>query len=102
MELSDVIKRATQLRMAKGVSARAMSLTLGKNTSFINNIENGKSGLSVSSLLEICEYLEVTPFEFFNIDDNNPSQTREVTRNYLRLPPGKQTVIANLMVEMAD
>ena len=36
-------KRLIQLRMQKGVSAREMSLSIGQNASYINNIETGKA-----------------------------------------------------------
>lgn len=36
-------KRLVQLRMAKGVSARDMSLSLGQNPGYINSIENNKT-----------------------------------------------------------
>ena len=35
--------RIAQLRMQKNVSARDMSLTLGQNNSYINQIENKES-----------------------------------------------------------
>lgn len=35
--------RLAQLRSEKGVSARDMSLSIGQNASYINNIENGKA-----------------------------------------------------------
>lgn len=35
--------RLAQLRNKKGVSARDMSLSIGQNHSYINNIENGKA-----------------------------------------------------------
>ena len=35
--------RLTFLREQKGVSARDMSLTIGQNAGYINNIETGKS-----------------------------------------------------------
>ena len=38
-------KRLVQLRMAKGVSARDMSLSLGQNPGYINSIENNKPSL---------------------------------------------------------
>ena len=42
-------KRLIQLRMQKGVSAREMSLSIGQNASYINNIETGKALPSMSA-----------------------------------------------------
>lgn len=57
--------------MRKGVSAREMSIFLGKNDSYINRIINGKMMPTMESFLEICEYFEIEPWEFFykNTDD---------------------------------
>ncbi len=49
----------------KGVSARDMSLSLGQNAGYINNIENGHNFPSITVFFYICEYLGITPKEFF-------------------------------------
>ena len=59
-------KRLIQLRMQKGVSAREMSLSIGQNASYINNIETGKALPSMNGFFYICEYLNISPQEFFN------------------------------------
>ena len=41
-------ERLIQLRTNKGVSARDMSLSLGQNPGYINNIESGKALPSMS------------------------------------------------------
>ena len=61
-------KRLTELRMEKGVSARDMSLSLGQSESYINRIENGKMMPSMTVFFYICDYLKVSPKEFFDID----------------------------------
>lgn len=42
-------QRLSQLRADKGVSARDMSLSLGQNAGYINNIETGKALPSMSN-----------------------------------------------------
>lgn len=59
-------KRLSQLRMEKGVSARDMSLSLGQSESYINRIENMKMMPSLTVFFYICEYLGVTPKDFFD------------------------------------
>ena len=46
-------------------SAREMSLALGQNPSYINRIENGKALPSMQGFFSICEYLQITPGDFF-------------------------------------
>lgn len=67
-------KRLAQLRTARGVSAREMSLSLGQGAGYINNIENGRSLPSMAMFFEICEYLQVSPgmfFEYIEMSDSN-------------------------------
>jgi len=67
--------RLSQLRMKKGVSAREMSISLGQNPGYINSIESGKALPTMSNFFYICDYLDISPMEFFNFDINNPKET---------------------------
>ena len=60
--------RLSKLRIKKGVSARDMSLSIGQNAGYINNIETGKALPSMSGFFYICEYLGISPSEFFDTD----------------------------------
>ncbi|MBQ3010790.1 MAG: helix-turn-helix transcriptional regulator [Oscillospiraceae bacterium] len=66
MEKDFIRKRITELRLARGISERKMSLDLGHSTSYIRSITNGRSLPSMSEFLYLCDYLKVTPEEFFN------------------------------------
>lgn len=67
-------KRLAQLRMNKGVSARDMSLSIGQNAGYINNIENGKALPSMTNFFYICEYLGIAPMDFFNFNSTRPHE----------------------------
>ena len=70
--------RISQLRIKKGVSARDMSLSLGQGVNYINTIENHKSLPSMTVFMYICEYLEISPKEFFDEENNNPKQIQDI------------------------
>lgn len=78
MEKEDFIKRMIELRINKGVSARDMSLSIGQSPSYINNIECGKNLPSMTGFFYICEYLGVTPQEFFDTETKNPAKANEL------------------------
>lgn len=78
MTEKDFSLRLAKLRGEKGVSARDMSLSMGQNPGYINNIESGKSMPSLSGIFFICEYLGITPKDFFDEDSNNPSKAKEL------------------------
>lgn len=71
-------QRIVQLRLQRGVSARDMSLSLGQNASYINRIENHKALPSLSGLLYICDYFDITPKQFFDEDQVAPGKINEL------------------------
>ena len=73
-----VPERIAQLRLQKNVSARDMSLSLGQAANYINSIENRKALPSMQSFFYICEYLGVTPQEFFDEGNACPVRLREL------------------------
>lgn len=78
-------QRLTQLRAQRGVSARDMSLSIGQNTGYINSIENGKNFPTMKNFFYICEYLHITPKEFFDADTNDPEALRGMIANLKKL-----------------
>ena len=85
MEEDFIAKRITQLRLKRGVSARKMSLAIGQNPVYINNIESGKSLPSIMGLFYICDYLQITPMEFFDEENQNPTKLRQVISSLKKL-----------------
>ncbi len=57
--------RITELRMKQNVSEQKMSYELGKSKTYIWSITSKKAYPSMELFFEICEYLNVTPAEFF-------------------------------------
>lgn len=93
-------ERLTQLRLKMDVSARDMSLSIGQNPGYINNIETGKALPSMKSFFFICEYLGVTPMEFFNYDSAHPQELDLLCKNLSKLTDAQfesvQTIVAGL------
>lgn len=78
MEKEEFTKRLAALRLNKGVSARDMSLSIGQSAGYINNIENGINLPSMTIFFYICDYLGITPKEFFDMDALNPTKANEL------------------------
>ena len=100
MEKENFIKRLTQLRMSKGVSARDMSLSLGQSPGYINNIENGVNLPSMSMFFYICDYLKITPKEFFDTESSTPTKLNQLSELAKNLPSDKLELVMNLVKEM--
>lgn len=77
-------ERISFLRTQKGISEYKMSLDLGHSKSYIQSISSGKALPSLSEFLYICEYLGVSPKEFFDTEIEQPQLVHkllEVTKN---------------------
>ena len=94
-------ERLAQLRMAKRVSARDMSLSLGQSAGYINNIENKNNLPSLTLFFYICEYLNVTPMEFFDYDTCNPNKIKEIVEDLKKLNSEQLDDIAKIIKHLA-
>lgn len=86
MEKSEFAKRLAELRMNKGVSARDMSLSMGQSPNYINGLENSRNYPTMANFFYICDYLGITPIEFFQTDIQNPAKTNELMEIIKQLP----------------
>lgn len=100
MENSDFRKRLTELRMNKGVSARDMSLSLGQSPGYINNIENGVNFPSMTVFFYICDYLDISPKEFFDFSVTNPNKSRELMQASQSLSNHQLDLLIQLATEL--
>ena len=95
-----VPERLAKLRTQKGVSARDMSLSLGQANNYINNIENKKSLPSMQAFFYICEYLGITPQEFFDEGNSAPGDLRDFISEAKRLDTRSREYILGIMREL--
>ncbi len=65
--------RISILRTQKGVSEYKMSLDLGHSKSYIQSISSGKALPSLTEFIYICDYLGVTPKDFFDDSISEPA-----------------------------
>ena len=66
MDLQYIRHRITALRIKKNVSEYRMSTDMGHSKSYMQGISSGRSVPSLGEFLYMCEYLGVTPREFFD------------------------------------
>ena len=93
-------KRITNLRMQKGVSARDMSLSMGQNASYINQIENGRVHPSLQAFFYICDYLKITPHQFFEDDNPAPKMLEELIEELKKLDAKTLELITDLVKQL--
>lgn len=90
--------RLAKLRSKKGVSSREMSLSIGQNSGYISNIECGKALPSMSVFFFICDYLNITPSEFFDMDSEDPEKINLLLKDLKKLN-SEQLALISAMVK---
>ena len=101
MDENFIRNRLTQLRMQKEVSEYKMSLDLGHSKSYIQSIVSGRAMTSMSEFLYICEYLGVTPREFFDTDTENPVLLEQVTDALKSLSTSDLSLVMELIERLS-
>ena len=95
-----ISKRIAELRILKGVSARDMSLSIGQGAAYIHNIENNKTMPSMRGFFYICEYFNLSPKDFFDVDSKNPEKLSEVIADMKALSPAQLSNIADIVKDL--
>lgn len=98
----DFAIRLAKLRNQKGVSARDMSLSIGQNPGYINSIESGKSFPSMVVFFYICEYLDITPKDFFDTGVKHPEQLNDIIEGLKHLDESELTALGVLIKGLAS
>ena len=80
MDNNFIRERISVLRTKQGISEYKMSLDLGHSKSYIQSISSGKALPSLSEFLYICEYLGVSPKEFFDTDLESPQLLHQLNK----------------------
>lgn len=102
MDEKEFSLRIAMLRTKKGVSARDMSLSMGQNPGYIHNIESGKSMPSLTGIFYICDYLGITPSEFFDTEIEHPEKLKGIIEDLKKLNDTQLETIAALVRELAN
>ena len=96
MDVNFIRDRISQLRTNQGISEYKMSLDLGHSKSYVQSISSGKALPSMSEFLYICEYLGVTPKEFFDGDIAEPQLINQLVNHALHLSPDDLVLLVDL------
>ncbi len=98
MDLKQIVERIGIIRTRANLSARALSLAIGKNPSYIHLLESSKTTFepSLSVLLDVIEACGSTPAEFFAEDMNQYRLDKQVIDFLKTLSPYQKEAIMNL------
>ena len=75
-----------------------MSLSIGQNPGYINDIESGKATPSLAGIIYICDFFKITPSEFFDMESVNPTKLKPLV-DKMRLLNDKQLDTITTLVD---
>lgn len=84
--LSIIGQNIRSARLLKGLTQEVLSEKINKSTNFVSLIERGTSGCSLTTLVDICNVLEVDVSVIFNglITNNNGADTAATSLSMLK------------------
>ncbi len=97
-----IADRITALRIKKNISEYRMSLELGQSKSYVQGITSGKALPSVKQLLNIIDYFEISPCEFFDDETDDPQRIHEIISLTKQIPSEDVDRIINLMKRIKE
>lgn len=95
-----VKERITQLRLKKGVSEYQMSYDLGHSRGYIYNISSGKALPPLKEFFAICEYLGVSPQQFFDEETENPELIQKAVSGMKQLSESDLLMLLGIINRM--
>ncbi len=97
MDLNEIALRIWHFRNQKQLSARELSLRLGKSPTYINQIESRNFTVSLPVLLDIIEILNISCAQFFAENYATYNQDNEIIDILKKLPPERKKSFIDLM-----
>lgn len=95
-EIGNNIKTA---RLLKGLTQEYVAEKLDKSINFISLLERGQTGLSVNSIVDVCNVLEIEPNTLFNGLINYNNDTDKIIINGLSSLSNDDKKIVNDLIE---
>lgn len=89
-------QRITGLRLQAGISEYQLSLALGQSKGYIQQISSGKALPSMQRFFDLCEYFQISPVEFFDVENKDPTLTRELVDATHNLNEGQMKLLIDI------
>ena len=97
MDLNELVQRIGYFRNKINLSARELSLRIGKSETYINQVECRNFTVSLPVLFEIIEALEITIAEFYSDKYVAYKQDKEILETLNALPAERKNSFLDLI-----
>ncbi|MGN1198532.1 MAG: helix-turn-helix domain-containing protein [Acetatifactor sp.] len=102
MDVENFGMRLSKLRNERNISARDFSLRIGQNPGYINKIENMKNLPSMQIFFYMCEFLKVTPAQFFDEKIDNPIVINQILLELEKMDTEKLNHVLSIVRDIND
>ena len=87
------------IRLSRGITQEQMAEKLNRSINFVSLIELGKSGMSVETIVDICNILNISSESLFKglIDYNLKEKDRYILENISALNNKDKQIVTDLM-----
>ncbi len=102
MTMEQFAQRLSSILQAANTTERDLSLRLGHNPGYINAICTQKSFPSMELFFDICDELNITPLDFFEEQNTNPSKINELLPYLNAINPKEFDNISSIIKALAD
>ncbi len=100
IDYNEVINRVAFFRTKANLSKRDASLKLGYSEQFMKRIENKSVELKVSTLLEFCDLVDISPQDFFYLGTEYNKQDKEILEIFNNLSSESKETIFDLIKKL--
>ena len=90
----DIGGRIRQLREAQGWTTNFLAIHCGVSQSFLRSVELGEKGISVEYLSLICDALNISLKEFFDVPTDQDTPDEILHRRVQSLTPQQRTALS--------
>jgi transcriptional regulator with XRE-family HTH domain len=85
-------------RILKNMTQEQLAEKLKKSTNFVSLIERGQSGISVNTIIDICNILDIDPNAIFNgLVEYNNEQDKLIINSISSLSSDDKDIISELI-----
>lgn len=96
----DIGARIVSLRKERGWTTNRLANRCGLSQSFLRSVELGEKGISVDSLLLVCEALDLSPRDFFDFSEGSIAVPDPLAGQVARLTPRQRQALAAFLSAM--
>ena len=97
MNINEIVNRISYFRIQANLSARELSLRIGKSETYINHLESKPFNFKINVILDIIAALNITCEKFFSENYRSYDNDIEILNIIKNVPEDRKRTIIDLI-----